>query len=93
MPELPGTGAICRSSGLESRLNLACAASVRVTPGEAAIMSAKAGEAASNVAASMPRYGFIADILPVMSLAGGWAPSGDGVSWLMIYSERLDGEP
>ena len=73
MPELPGTGVICRSSGRESWLNLAWAASVRVTSGEAAIMSAKAGEAASNAAASTLRYCFIADILPVMSLAGGWS--------------------
>ena len=42
MPELPGTGLIYRSSGRVSWLNLAWAASVRVTPGEAAIMSAKA---------------------------------------------------
>jgi len=36
-------------------------------------MSAKLGEAASNAAASTLRYGFIADILVVMSLAGGWS--------------------
>jgi hypothetical protein len=40
---------------------------------EAAIMSAKAGGAASNAAASTLRYCFIADILSVMSLAGGWS--------------------
>ena len=47
MPELPGTGVTTWSSLRVSRLNLACAASVRVTPGDAAIMSASAGEPAT----------------------------------------------